>query len=131
MRRKNKLLFVGVGVLVLLGGLGATTMSATTKFVTPTKLADGGYQGEWVNLEGSVENLETEGKRTTFDVTDGNASIRVVYEKPLPETLQNGRIVVAKGVYRDGKLVANKLSVRAHEGSDNGRSDGGRGGSGA
>ena len=41
MRRKNKLLFVGVGILVLLGGLGATTMSATTEFVTPTTLSLG------------------------------------------------------------------------------------------
>lgn len=118
MRRKNKLVIVGVGILVLLGGLGATTMSATTQFVTPTKLDDGGYQGEWVNLEGSVKNLQTEGQRATFDVSDGNTSVRVVYENPLPDTLQNGRIVVAKGVYEDGKLVADKLSVRAHEGSE-------------
>ncbi len=131
MRRKNKLLFVGVGILVLLGGLGATTMSATTEFVTPTTLSDGEHRGEWVNLEGSVENLQTAGQRATFDVSDGNASIRVVYEKPLPETLQNGRIVVAKGVYKNGKLVASELSVRAHEGSENGRSDSERGGMGA
>ncbi|WP_449272373.1 cytochrome c maturation protein CcmE domain-containing protein [Halorussus halophilus] len=94
-------------------------MSATTEFVTPTNLAHEDYQGEWVNLEGSVRNLDTSGTKTTFDVTDGNATIEVVYDKPLPETLQNGRIVVAKGEYRNGKLVANKLSVRAHEGSDN------------
>lgn len=121
MRRKNKLLFVGVGVLVLLGGVGATTMSATTEFVTPTNLAQEDHEGNWVNLEGSVKNLETDGNRATFEVTDGNTSIPVVYEGTMPDTLQNGRIAVAKGVYRDGELVADDLSVRAHEGSDNER----------
>lgn len=118
MRRKNKLLLVGVGILVLLGALGATTISATTEFVTPTDLAEEDRRGDWVNLEGAVDNLETNGNRATFEVDDGNASIPVVYEGTLPDTLENDRIVVAKGTYRDGKLVADQLSVRAHEGSE-------------
>jgi cytochrome c-type biogenesis protein CcmE len=117
-RRKNKLIFVGVGIVVLLGGLGATTMSASTEFVSPTELEEGDYQGEWVNLEGAVADLQTEGERTAFEVSDGNESVRVVYDEPLPETMQNGRIVVAKGEYRDGTVVANELSVRAHEGKE-------------
>jgi len=117
-RRKNKLLLVGVGILVLLGALGATTISATTEFVTPTDLAEEDRRGDWVNLEGAVDNLETNGNRATFEVDDGNASIPVVYEGTLPDTLENDRIVVAKGTYRDGKLVADQLSVRAHEGSE-------------
>ena len=118
MRRKNKLIFVGVGIVVLLGGLGATTMSASTEFVSPTELERGDYQGEWVNLEGAVTNLTTDGGQATFHVTDDNESVRVTYDKPLPDTMQNGRIVVAKGEYSDGTVVANELSVRAHEGEE-------------
>lgn len=118
MRRKTKLIVAAVGMLVLLGVLGTTTMSATTEFVTPTSLDKGDYEDEWVNLEGSVEALETDGQRSTFRVNDGNVSIPVVYEKQLPDTMQNGRIVVAKGVYRDGKIIAKELSVRAHEGEE-------------
>jgi len=117
-RRKNKLIFVGVGIVVLLGGLGATTMSASTEFVSPTELEEGNYQGEWVNLEGAVTNLSTDGEQATFHVADDNESVRVTYDKPLPDTMQNGRIVVAKGEHRDGTVVANELSVRAHEGEE-------------
>ena len=51
-------------------------------------------------------------------MTDDNESVRVTYDKPLPDTMQNGRIVVAKGEYRDGTVVAKELSVRAHEGEE-------------
>jgi cytochrome c-type biogenesis protein CcmE len=117
-RRKNKLILAGVGILVLVGVLGTSTMSATTTFVTPTQLDDGGHDGEWVNLEGAVTDLDASGEEITFEVTDGNASIDVAYDETLPETLQNGRIVVAKGKYDGERLVARQLSVRAHEGSD-------------
>lgn len=118
MRRKNKLLVTTVGILVLLGALGATSMNASTEFVTPTQLADGDYAGDWVNLEGSVRDLDAQGDQITFDVTDGDSSVRVTYDKRLPDTMQEGRIVVAKGRYEGDELVAKQLSVRAHEGSE-------------
>lgn len=118
MRRKTKLLVAGVGIVVLLAVLGTTSMSASTEFVTPTQLAEEDYQSDWVNLEGSVRDLETGNQRATFEVTDGNHSIDVVYQGNLPETMQNGRIVVAKGKYEGDELVAKQLSVRAHEGSE-------------
>lgn len=120
MRRKNKLLFGGVGILLLVVVLGSTTMSATTQFVSPTELREGDHAGEWVNLEGAVTDLDASGGTIRFDVTDGNESVPVVFDDTRPETLQNGRIVIAKGSYEDGRLVAKKLSVRAHEGSENG-----------
>lgn len=118
MRRKNKLLVTTVGILVLLGALGATSMNASAEFVSPTQLSDGDYRGDWVNLEGSVDDLETQGQQITFEVTDGNSSVRVTYDKTLPDTMQEGRIVVAKGQYEGDTLVAKQLSVRAHEGSE-------------
>lgn len=118
MRRKNKLLVTVVGVLVLLGVLGATSMNASAAFVSPTQLSEDDYDGEWVNLEGSVQNLDTQGRTATFEVTDGNHSTRVVYEGTLPETMGENRIVVAKGRVDGDTLVAKQLSVRAHEGSE-------------
>ena len=119
MRRKNKLLVAGVGILVLLGVLGATTMSASAEFVTPTALSEeSDHEGDWVNLEGTVQNLDATGERTTFAVYDGNNSVPVTYEGTLPDTMQEGRIVVAKGRYADGTLTAQQLSVRAHEGEE-------------
>jgi cytochrome c-type biogenesis protein CcmE len=117
-RRKNKLLVTVVGMLVLLSVLGVSSMNASAAFVTPTQLSDDDYDGEWVNLEGSVQNLDTQGQRATFEVTDGNHSTRVVYEGTLPETMGENRIVVAKGRVDGDSLVAKQLSVRAHEGSE-------------
>jgi cytochrome c-type biogenesis protein CcmE len=117
-RRKNKLLVTTVAILVLLGVLGATSMNASAVFVSPTQLSEDEYEGEWVNLEGSVQNLETGGRTATFEVTDGNHSMTVVYEGTLPDTMAEGRIVVAKGQVEGDRLVAKQLSVRAHEGSE-------------
>jgi cytochrome c-type biogenesis protein CcmE len=117
-RRKNKLLVTIVGMLVLLGVLGVSSMNASAAFVTPTQLSDDDYDGEWVNLEGSVQHLDTQGQRSTFEVTDSNHSTRVVYEGTLPETMGENRIVVAKGRVEGDTLVAKQLSVRAHEGSE-------------
>ncbi|WP_440007361.1 cytochrome c maturation protein CcmE domain-containing protein [Halomicrococcus sp. SG-WS-1] len=118
MKRKNKFLFGGVGILVLLLVLGVTTMNATTTFVTPAEAESGTYDGEWVNLEGQVTDLQRANGRITFQVTENDSSVPVVYEGTMPETMQNGRIVVAKGALRDGKLKAQDLSVRAHEGEE-------------
>jgi cytochrome c-type biogenesis protein CcmE len=117
-KRKSKLVFGGVGILLLLGVLGTTTMSASTEFVAPTDVRDGDYAGQWVNLEGVVTQMDTEGQTVTFVVQDENTTVPVVYEGTVPETLQNGRIVVAKGRLTDGRLEAKQLSVRAHEGSE-------------
>jgi cytochrome c-type biogenesis protein CcmE len=119
MRRKNKLIISAVGITVLLGVFGTATMSASTEFVSPTKLDSGDYAGEWVNLEGVAHDVETDEQTVRFTVTDQNASMPVVYNGTVPETMGEGRIVVAKGVVRDGNLVAKKLSVRAHEGGNN------------
>jgi len=116
-QRKTKLVVAGVGI-ALLFGLLTTTSTATTQFVSPTELDEGSHAGDRVNLEGRVANLSTAGERITFRVTDGNETVPVVYEKTMPETMANGRIVVAKGVYEDGRLDARQLSVRAHEGSE-------------
>jgi cytochrome c-type biogenesis protein CcmE len=118
MKRKNKFLLGGVGIAVLLLVLGVTTMSATTTFVTPAEAESGTYDGEWVNLEGRVTDLQQSNGRITFQVTENGSSVPVVYEGTMPETMQNGRIVVAKGALRDGTLKAQDLSVRAHEGEE-------------
>lgn len=117
MQRKTKLVVAAVGIL-LLSGLLVTTSTASTQFVTPTELSEGSYEGQRVNLEGVVADLHTADGRLEFAVTDGNASVPVVYEKTRPETMSEGRVVVAKGVYEDGRIVARQLSVRAHEGSE-------------
>lgn len=119
MRRKNKIVVSAVGIVVLVAILGTTTMSATTQYVTPTAVASGDFNGEYVNLEGAVRNLDASGDRIEFAVADENASIQVVFDGTMPETMANGRVVVATGHVEGDTVHASQLSVRAHEGSDN------------
>ncbi|MDY6775762.1 MAG: cytochrome c maturation protein CcmE [Halobacteria archaeon] len=118
MRRRKKLIFGGTGMAVLLLVLTATTMGITTRFVTPTDVSQENLDGERINLEGRVTAMNDSGETLRFEVFDENASVPVVYDGTTPETMGNGRIVVAKGVYEDGRVEAQKLSVRAHEGTD-------------
>nr|WP_049892773.1 cytochrome c maturation protein CcmE [Natronococcus jeotgali] len=120
MKRRNKLLFVGIGVALLLGALGMTVMNASAEFVTPTSVEGGGYDGEWVNLEGQVGELEQTNEGLRFTVTDNNTTVPVVYDGEMPETMAENRIVVAKGSVEDGTLQASEVSVRAHDDEEQG-----------
>ncbi|XGI84279.1 cytochrome c maturation protein CcmE [Halorutilales archaeon Cl-col2-1] len=118
MRRRKKLIFGGTGMAVLLLVLTATTMGTTTRFVSPTDVSQENLDGERINLEGRVTAMNDSGETLRFEVFDENASVPVVHDGTTPETMGKGRIVVAKGVYKDGRVEAQKLSVRAHEGSE-------------
>jgi len=116
MDRKVKLLVGGVGIAVLLAILVTTTMGSAAEFVTPTELAEtDDYDEEYVQLEGRAIDLADD-DQITFDVLDENHTVPVGYDGEMPETMSEGRIVVAEGHYTDGEVVADDLTVRAHEG---------------
>ncbi|CAI49112.1 cytochrome c-type biogenesis protein CcmE [Natronomonas pharaonis DSM 2160] len=116
MDRRTKAVVGGVGIAVLLAILATTTMGAAAEFVTPTDLEeDDDYQNELVKLEGQVTDLE-EGPPIAFAVDDGNYTKAVTYDGEMPETMSEGRIVVAEGHFDGETLVADDLTVRAHEG---------------
>ena len=116
MERKVKLLVGGVGVGVLLAILAITSFGATAEFVTPTDLAEGdSYEDEVVKLEGRAVDIE-DGDEITFAVVDENHTVAVAYDGDMPETMSEGRMVVAEGVYDGEGVDANDLTIRAHEG---------------
>ena len=117
MQTKTRLLVGGVLIPVLFGAMAVTTMGGAAEFTTPTKITDTNeYNGDRVNLEGIAIDIEQTNERLSFDVTDGNASVPVVYDGPMPETMSVGRTVVAKGYYNGSVVEAESLSIRAHEG---------------
>ncbi|AUG47737.1 cytochrome c biogenesis protein CcmE [Haloarcula taiwanensis] len=117
MQTKTRLLVGGVVIPVLFGAMAVTTMGGAAEFTTPTKITNTGeYDGDRVNLEGIAIDIEQTNERLSFAVTDGNASVPVVYEGPMPETMSAGRTVVAKGYYNGSAVEAESLSIRAHEG---------------
>jgi cytochrome c-type biogenesis protein CcmE len=117
MRTKTKLLTGGVCIPVLFAVLAVTTLGGAAEFVNPTDLnGTEQYEGTRVNLEGVVTNLSEGNDRLRFNVADQNTSVGVVYDGQMPETMAEGRTVVAKGQYNGSMVTASDLSVRAHEG---------------
>jgi len=117
MQTKTRLLVGGVLIPVLFGAMAVTTMGGAAEFATPTKIADTDeYTGDRVNLEGIAIDIEQTNDRLSFSVTDENASVPVVYDGQMPETMSVGRTVVAKGYYNGSVVQAESLSIRAHEG---------------
>lgn len=114
---RSKLFAGAICIPILFSVLAVTTIGGSAEFVTPTAIDESGeYDGQRVNLEGVATNLSQGNQYIRFNVTDMNASVPVVYEGQMPETMAEGRTVVAKGHYDGAAVQANDLSVRAHEG---------------
>ncbi|THE64731.1 cytochrome c maturation protein CcmE [Salinadaptatus halalkaliphilus] len=116
MDRKTKVVVGGIGIVVLLAILATTTMGSAAEFVTPTDLVEtDDHEDDLVKLEGRVVDLE-DGDDLEFDVVDENHTVAVSYDGERPETMSEGRLVVAEGHYDGDQLTADDLTVRAHEG---------------
>jgi cytochrome c-type biogenesis protein CcmE len=120
-RRLMVLLVCGIG----LGSAAALTLSAFSDnlvfFVSPSDLAKSGPSGRQVRLGGLVQAGTVQ--RTTggqagaqFKVTDGNASVQVVYKGLLPDLFREGQGVVVLGVEQtDGVFRASEVLAKHDE----------------
>jgi cytochrome c-type biogenesis protein CcmE len=120
-RRLLVLLVCGIG----LGSAAALTLSAFSDnlvfFVSPSDLAKSAPNGRQVRLGGLVEQGTVE-KSTggqagaQFKVTDGNASVTVVYKGILPDLFREGQGVVTLGVVQpDGVFRASEVLAKHDE----------------
>jgi cytochrome c-type biogenesis protein CcmE len=116
-RRLLVLLVCGVG----LGSAAALTLSAFSDnlvfFVSPSDLVKSARSGRQVRLGGLVEQGTVEKSSggqagAQFRVTDGNASVPVVFKGILPDLFREGQGVVvlgveqADGVFRAAEVLA-------------------------
>jgi cytochrome c-type biogenesis protein CcmE len=120
-RRLMLLLVCGTG----LGSAAALTLSAFSDnlvfFVSPSDLAKSTANGRQVRLGGLVEQGTVE--KTTgghagaqFKVTDGNASVLVVYKGILPDLFREGQGVVVLGTEQtDGVFRASEVLAKHDE----------------
>jgi cytochrome c-type biogenesis protein CcmE len=121
-RRLIVLLVCGIG----LGSAAALTLSAFSDnlvfFVSPSDLAKATPNGRQMRLGGLVEQGtvekssagQTAGAR--FKVTDGNASVPVVYKGILPDLFREGQGVVVLGVEQaDGVFRASEVLAKHDE----------------
>ncbi len=120
-RRMIVLLVCGIG----LGSAAALVLSAFSDnlvfFVSPTDLAKSTSMGRQVRLGGLVEQgtvVKTTGGQAgaQFKVTDGNASVLVVYKGVLPDLFREGQGVVVLGVEQtDGHFRASEVLAKHDE----------------
>ena len=98
---------------VLLG-----TWQSAVPFVSPAEL-DPSLLGRRVQVEGLVRGLEPFADGLRFELNDGLGAVVAVeyrYGAGRPLALDEGRLAVVKGIYRDDGIAAQQVSIRAHEG---------------
>jgi cytochrome c-type biogenesis protein CcmE len=116
-RREIRTGLAGLVTVVAMATVLVGTMQSSVPFVGPGEL-DAALEGRRVQLEGVVESITPEQDRLVIEVTGPGpaaATVSYAYAERRPLTLEPGRVVVAKGLYRDGVVEANQVSVRAHE----------------
>jgi cytochrome c-type biogenesis protein CcmE len=107
------------GALIAVTALAAVmigTWQASVPFISPGELT-ATHEGRRVQVEGIILEMRPIAGGVEFDLSDGEDFVLVSYPygASRPLALEAGRIVVAKGVYRDGSLAAQQVSIRAHE----------------
>ena len=125
MTRKKRRLLLLLVCWIGLGSATALTLSAFSDnlvfFVSPSDLTRSGPSGRQVRLGGLVEE-GTVGKTSggkagaQFKVTDGKASVLVVYKGILPDLFREGQGVVVLGTEQtDGVFRASEVLAKHDE----------------
>ncbi len=124
MTRKQKRLTVISGGMAFVGAAMALVLVAlgqkASYFYMPTELLEASVSpGERIRLGGLVEDGSVrrgEGTQVRFAVSDGAASVPVVYQGILPDLFREGQGVVTEGVLgSDGELSADTVLAKHDE----------------
>ncbi|MGE0420426.1 MAG: cytochrome c maturation protein CcmE [Acetobacteraceae bacterium] len=125
MTRKRRRLWILLACGLGLGSATALVLSAFSDnlvfFVSPSDLATATPNGRTMRLGGLVEKGSvhriTQGKpAATFEVTDGNATVKVTYAGLLPDLFREGQGVVTLGVLQpDGTFRASEVLAKHDE----------------
>ena len=109
-KRRAKFL-AGVAVIALVLGLlvawAMTRADATSFYMTTSELVEKGptKPGQKVRVNGRVTpgTIERDGLTTTFEISDGEATVDITTNVAPPDTFKSGSDVVARGTF-DGTL---------------------------
>jgi cytochrome c-type biogenesis protein CcmE len=123
-RKRRRLIALGAG-LGLLAAATALVLAAFNEnlvfFYSPSDLAEKAIGPERrIRIGGLVEQQSLtrrpDGREVRFRVTDGKATIAVVYEGVLPDLFREGQGVVAEGRLRqDGVFAASSVLAKHDE----------------
>jgi cytochrome c-type biogenesis protein CcmE len=115
----GRLRLVGASIVALaaMSMVLVGTVQSSVPFLSPADVDDS-FGGRRIQVEGLVRDLEPMVGGLRFALSDGTAAVAVDYRYGAgrPLALDVGRLAIAKGIYRDGVIVAQQVSIRAHEG---------------
>lgn len=117
---KRTIKFVVGGLVIALTifgliGWSMTRPGSTAFYMTPTELV-AAPPAEDIRVNGDVikESIERDGVVTTFDVTDGETTLTITTDRPLPDAFysDDGVEVVAEGAYSAGVFEASQVLAK-------------------
>jgi cytochrome c-type biogenesis protein CcmE len=119
-KRRIQLVIIGAVMLAVATGLVGYGMRDGIEFFrSPSQLAEHpARDDERFRLGGLVEEdsvVRGDGHQVRFTVTDGGASLPVVFSGILPDLFREGQGVITTGSLKDGVFVATEVLARHDE----------------
>ena len=118
-RRRIRLVVVGALLIAVATALVGYAMRDGIEFFrSPSQVAEAPPRdGERFRLGGLVEegSVIRDGHSVSFTVTDGGASVPVVFAGLLPDLFREGQGVVATGTIEGGTFVASEILAKHDE----------------
>lgn len=116
-KKKKRIIITSVIIVILMGYLVYAAMGSSFLFYkTVSELkSDSSLRGESARIAGKVVKGSFVKKSSPyrFKITDGKASILVVYEGSLPASFKDDTDVIAEGVYQNnGEFNAKSILVK-------------------
>ena len=121
LRKRRRLQLLGAGVVLLVAAtvlVGYAMRDGIEFFRSPSQLGEHpAREGERFRLGGLVEpgSVTRAGGTVRFVVTDGGASVPVVFSGILPDLFREGQGVIASGALGDGVFTASEVLARHDE----------------
>jgi len=118
-QRVQVIALIAVTLLLAVGLIGYGFRNGINLFRSPTQvLADVPPPAEVFRIGGLIATgtlIKGRDNQVTFSVTDGNATVPVVYTGLVPDLIAEDSGVVAKGSYVNGSFVATEILAKHDE----------------
>ena len=97
--------------IVLASYLTISTLTLSQRYLSPSEVFTGSYDGETVAIIGIVENLRIEDSNLVFTISDNKTRLTIIYQGPQVPLREGGEVVV-EGIYSRGRVLAFKILTK-------------------
>jgi cytochrome c-type biogenesis protein CcmE len=122
LKKQRRIQIIALAIIALIGStalIGYAMQDGINFFRSPSQvLAEPPRPGEQFRIGGLVETgtlVRGEGTTVRFNVTDGGASVPVVFTGILPDLFEEGQGMVGSGKYVNGVFEASEILAKHDE----------------